>query len=346
MNANHRELISIFLTMAIVGFSLFIVHRFLPSILWAAVIAVSTFPAYQYFAKLWRGKNNWAASLFTLLVSLLLILPISALISVLVKETHLFANYLIHLNADGENVPPWIHQLPWFKKEFIHWWEENIGRPGGIKTILSQWDLSITPVGYYLRQIGASLAHRSIQLGFTLLTLFFFYRDGVCFGKQIDAVGEYCLAERWDRFSKHLPQALRSIVNGTVVVGFGVGILLGLGYWALGLSAPVLAGFITGIAAMVPFAAPIIFVAVALIFLLQGSIWSSLIIILWGSLVIFVADHFIKPVLISGAIKMPFLLVLFGILGGVETLGLLGLFVGPMIMVLFVTLWQEAQSKK
>jgi predicted PurR-regulated permease PerM len=59
----------------------------------------------------------------------------------------------------------------------------------------------------------------------------------------------------------------------------------------------------------------------------------------------FVADHFIKPVLIGGAIELPFLAVLFGILGGVETLGLLGLFLGPMVMVLFVTLWQEPQGK-
>ena len=58
----------------------------------------------------------------------------------------------------------------------------------------------------------------------------------------------------------------------------------------------------------------------------------------------FVADHFIKPALIGGTIQLPFLAVLFGILGGVETLGLLGLFIGPIVMVLFVTLWNEAQE--
>ena len=60
----------------------------------------------------------------------------------------------------------------------------------------------------------------------------------------------------------------------------------------------------------------------------------------------FFADHFIKPAFIGGAIKLPFLAVLFGILGGVETLGLLGLFVGPIVMVLFLTLWQESQDCK
>ena len=58
----------------------------------------------------------------------------------------------------------------------------------------------------------------------------------------------------------------------------------------------------------------------------------------------FIADHFIKPVLIGGTIALPFLAVLFGILGGLETLGLLGLFVGPIVMVLFITLIQESQG--
>jgi predicted PurR-regulated permease PerM len=55
----------------------------------------------------------------------------------------------------------------------------------------------------------------------------------------------------------------------------------------------------------------------------------------------FIADHFVKPVLIGGTTRLPFLAVLFGLLGGVETLGLIGLFLGPMIMVLFMTLWRQ-----
>ena len=71
---------------------------------------------------------------------------------------------------------------------------------------------------------------------------------------------------------------------------------------------------------------------------------SAIILVAWGTLVMFIADHFVKPVLIGGAIELPFLAVLFGILGGVETLGVLGLFLGPMVMVLFATLWTESQG--
>ena len=76
----------------------------------------------------------------------------------------------------------------------------------------------------------------------------------------------------------------------------------------------------------------------------NGALIGAVVVLIWGTLVMFVADHFVKPVLIGGAIQLPFLAVLFGILGGVETLGLLGLFVGPIIMVLFITLVNESKE--
>lgn len=343
MTQNHRELISIFLTITIVAFSLFIVQRFIAPMLWASVIAIATFPAYRRFEREFGAQKNMAAFLFTIGLSCLIILPILWLVSVLIKETHLFATYLVHLNLHGASAPAWMNKLPWLKKEILDFWDENIGKPGGIQDILTHWDSAITPAGYYVQQIGASLAHRSIQLGFSLLSLFFFYRDGKTLSKQIDVVGSYCLEHRWKRFSKKLPQALRSIVNGTLAISLAIGVLLGTGYWALGFPAPVLMGFITAIAAMVPFLAPCLLGIVVVIFFLKSAFISGIVILIWGALVMFFADHVVKPLLISGAVQLPFLAVLFGILGGVETLGLLGLFVGPIVMVLFVTLWQEAQ---
>ena len=119
---------------------------------------------------------------------------------------------------------------------------------------------------------------------------------------------------------------------------------MGLCYALLGFPTPTLTGFLTAFAAMIPFAVPFVFMIVSLIFLMAGQAVSALIVMLWGTLVMFLADHFVKPVLIGGAIQLPFLAVLFGILGGVETLGLLGLFMGPIILVLFITLCQELKT--
>ena len=75
--------------------------------------------------------------------------------------------------------------------------------------------------------------------------------------------------------------------------------------------------------------------------LLKGSTIAAIAILAWGTAVLFVADHFVRPTIIGNATALPFLAVLLGILGGVETLGLIGLFVGPVVMTLFVTLWHE-----
>lgn len=341
MNENHKELITIGLTISIIVLTIYIVHHFIPSMIWAAIIAIATYPLYSRWRWFFGQQHNLSAFLFTTILSLLLLLPLSWLVSILVKELQVFINFLQTINRDGGAAPDVIRQFPIIGSDLVAYWDANIGSPGYVKQLLSNLHLSLTPASYYIKEIGANLAHRGFQLGFTIMTLFFFYRDGDKLFSEINRIGEYCLGDRWFRYANRLPKALRSTVNGTVLVGFGVGVLMGICYLMVGFPGPTLTGFITAFAAMIPFLVPIVFVVVALVLFSSGAIVSAVIVIVWGTLVMFIADHFVKPVMIGGAIELPFLAVLFGILGGVETLGLLGLFAGPMVMVLFITLWQE-----
>lgn len=346
MNENHKELLSIGLTVGIVLLAIFISHRFIPSLVWAAIISIATYPLYQKWRRLWGEHHDIAALLFTVLLSLVVLAPLSWLVTVLVQEAQLFINYLQMINHDGGHAPAFFHDLPWVGPDLIAYWDENIGQPGSVKNLLSNLHLSLTPASYYIKQVGADIAHRGFQLGFTVLCLFFFYRDGDDLTTQMNQIGEYCLGRRWFRYSDRLPSALRATVNGTIAVGICVGLLMGFCYALVGFPAPTLLGFLTAFAAMIPFVVPVVFLFVALLLIANAQLIAALIVIIWGTIVMFVFDHFVKPVLIGGAIRLPFLAVLFGILGGVETLGLLGLFVGPMIMVLFVTLWHESQGQK
>lgn len=343
MNQNHKELMSISLSVAIVALSIFIIHRFIPSIFWASIVGIATYPLYQRFQRLFGHRHNLSAFLFTAVLTLLLILPLSWLITLLLKELQYFINYLQLINRDGGQAPEFLARIPMIGPDLVSYWDEHIGQPQNLRALLSNLHLALTPATYYIQQVGLNLAHRGFQFGFTLLCLFFFFRDSDVLLAQIRAVGERCLGKRWSRYADRLPRALRATVNGTILVGLGVGILMGLCYAVVDFPAPTLMGFFTAVAAMVPFVVPVVFAVIAIILLAQGSMIGALIVLIWGTLVMFVADHFIKPVMIGGAIQLPFLAVLFGILGGVENLGLLGLFVGPIVMVLFVTLWQEAQ---
>lgn len=344
MNEGHKDLLSILLTVAIVAMTIFIVHRFIPSLIWAAIIVIATYPLYKRWRYLFGSYKTLSALLFTSILTLLLLLPLSWLISILVADFQFLVNYLHTINKVGGVAPDFIKQLPVIGNDLVNYWDANIGHPGNVKGLMSNLHQSLTPASYYIKEVGANLAHRGFQLGFTLLTLFFFYRDGDKLFQQINQIGKYCLGDRWFRYASGLPSALRATVNGTILVGLGVGILMGICYLWVGFPAPTLVGFITAFAAMIPFVVPFVFAIVAIVLFATGKMVSAIIVVIWGTFVMFVSDHFIKPALIGGAIKLPFLAVLFGILGGVETLGLLGLFVGPIIMVLFITLWQESQE--
>lgn len=346
MTNQHRELISIILSVGIICTALFIVHRFIPSMVWAGIVVIATYPLYKIFLSGLGHRNTLAAALFTSLIGLLLLLPLTGLVGVLVKEMQLFVEYLQVIDKEGGEAPTLLSHIPLVGQELVKLWNDYISEPGSVRGLLGQLHTAMTPASHYLKSIGIDIANRSIQVGFTLMTLFFFYRDGKTISAEIERVGSYCLGSRWTRYSARLPRALRATVNGTILVGMGVGLLMGISYAWVQFPAPTLFGFLTAFAAMIPFAVPLVFAIVAVVLVAAGSFWSAVFVVSWGTFVMFVADHFVKPVMIGGAIELPFLAVLFGILGGLETLGLLGLFVGPMLMVMFMTLWYEAGAEE
>lgn len=346
MTNQHRDLISIILSLAIISSALFIVHRFIPSMVWAGIVVIATSPLYKICLMKLGNRHTLAAILFTLLIGLMLLLPLTGLVGVLVKETQLFVEYLQMIDREGGEAPSLLSHIPWIGQELVRLWNDYISEPGSVRGLLGQLHTAMTPASHFVKSIGIDIANRGIQVGFMLMTLFFFYRDGKKIAAEIERVGRYCLGSRWIRYSARLPKALRATVNGTILVGMGVGMLMSISYVWVQFPAPTLFGFITAFAAMIPFAVPIVFAIVAVVLVAAGSFWSAVFVVCWGTFVMFIADHFIKPVLIGGAIELPFLAVLFGILGGLESLGLLGLFVGPMLMVMFMTLWYEAGAEE
>jgi predicted PurR-regulated permease PerM len=344
MNTNHKELLSILVTGFIVLLTLIVVHRFLGCMAWASVLGITTYPLYKKWRRYFGKHKQLSAFLFTFLIFILLLIPISWVVTVLVSETQIFINYLQNMNTQGQEAPNWLTELPFIGKNIKDYWHLKLGHPGDVLNFLSNLHLSLSHTSYVAKQVGTIFAHAGIKLGFTFLTLFFVYRDADRLLPQIQKVGLNCFGERWSRYADQLPSALRATVNGTILVGLGVGLLMGICYKLLGITAPTLLGFVTAFAAMIPFVVPIVFFFVAISLLAASKMWAAIIVVSWGTIVMFVADHFIKPVMIGGAIELPFLAVLFGILGGVESMGILGLFLGPIIMVLFVTLWNESQG--
>lgn len=191
------------------------------------------------------------------------------------------------------------------------------------------------------RAIGGEVVHRLIIFGFTLLTLFFLFRDGDALCRELVLLSHRMLGPSGERVAYHMIDAVHGTVTGLVLVGLGEGVLIGFAYAFAGLPHPVPIAALTGVVAVIPFGAPIAFCSAGLYLLANGSTGAAIAVVIFGFSVVFVADHFVRPVLIGGAARLPFLWVLLEILGGLETFGLLGLFLGPVVMAALMSLWRE-----
>src|SRR5262249_58170282 len=174
-----------------------------------------------------------------------------------------------------------------------------------------------------------------------LLMVFFVLCESDSLLQQVRTVGHRLLGPSAQRFLEVAAAAVRGTVDGLLLVGLGEAVLLGVAYQLTGVPHPALLGLLTGIFSVVPFASPLVFIGAGLWLLAQSAIVPAIILVAFGSIVVFVADHFVRPVLIGGSTRMPFVWVLLGILGGVETFGLLGLLLGPALLAVLVPLWRQ-----
>jgi predicted PurR-regulated permease PerM len=231
-----------------------------------------------------------------------------------------------------------LHNLP-YGAELTQLWQTNLAKPGAISALGSRaMQGSVLEIG---RRFGAAALHRLVLVGFMLLTLFFLLRDADRVADQLRIASRRAVGPAGERVALQVVRSVRGTVNGLVLVGLAEGLILGVAYWIAGVPHPALFGLFTALLAMVPFGAMVAIAAAALALLVADNFIAAMVITSIGLAVTFVADHFVRPVLIGSATRLPFLWVLLGILGGVETWGLVGLFVGPALLSAILMLWRE-----
>jgi predicted PurR-regulated permease PerM len=343
MTDTQRSVLSACFSLAIILFALFVTQRFLLPLLWAAILCIATWPLYQRALRLTGGREILAAALVTIIAALVFITPLALGIVSAAHQAPALAQLLASANTEGLAAPAWLLRIPMAGDAIYNWWQATLGQPHGLAHLLQDGSVGrMQSASEVLKRVGSGVLHRLIDVGFAFLCLFFFYKDGHALQGQTAAIGAHLIgAQRWTLYALKVPTAVRATVNGLVLVGLAEGVLLGIGYQFAGVPSAVLWAAATGVLAIIPFGAPLAFGAVALLLLYQGNTAAAIAIVALGAVVLFVADHFVRPTIIGNATKLPFLAVLLGILGGVETLGLIGLFVGPVAMTLFVTFWHE-----
>jgi predicted PurR-regulated permease PerM len=316
-----------------------VLELFLVPVAWAIVLASVSWPAYLRLRRLLGPYVNISALLMTLFLACVFALPLLWVISMLRSEVPAASAALIDILSRGrEGLPPSLVQLPWIGPEIERLADLAAEDPAGLRAQLVQW---LKPWAEETLAVLGNIGRAALKFAFALLTAFFLYRDGEPLLDQARRLLLQLLGPRAGSYLHAIGDTMQAVLYGLVLTALVQGALAGLGYWVAGVDAPVLLGAATAMLALVPFGAPLIWVAVSLWLLAVGETWAGVGLALWGAVVVSQVDNLLRPLFISSATRIPYLLVLFGVLGGISAFGLIGLFLGPIVIAILLAVWRE-----
>ncbi|MEP9399258.1 AI-2E family transporter [Mesorhizobium sp. KR2-14] len=330
------------LLVLIIAAGVYFFNGFLVPVLAALVIAFASWPLYQRLRDAVGGSRTVAATLALVFIITFLVVPIVLAGTYTVNEVREWFSWAVETNRNGAPTPEWMTALPGVGEWLDQQWVRHIGHPGAIGELIQI--VSGANIGSIYRGVlaaGGGAFNLLLTLLFMLIALFFVYRDGESFARQIDKFGERILPTRWERISRVVPATISSTVTGMTLIAIGEGVVLGTAYWIAGVPSPVTLGVLTGVMALIPGGAPLSFTLVSAYLVARGTPIAGVGLFAWGSIELFIVDKTLRPRLVGGPIKLPFLPTFFGLVGGVKTMGFLGLFIGPVLMALLVAVWRE-----
>ncbi|MFC2254888.1 AI-2E family transporter [Labrys portucalensis] len=330
------------LLLIVLGTAIYFFHGFLAPVLAALVITFASWPIYRRLRSALGERNTLSATVAIILILAFLIAPIVWAGNYASNEISDSYTWIMQINKSGMTAPDQLKTVPIVGVWMTEQWNRYLGHPGGIGEIaqlMSGANLSNVYLG--VLAAGAGIFWFALNILFTIIAILFFYRDGDKLALQIGMVGERLFPRHWKQISRIIPAAIGATFTGMTLVAFGEGIVLGAAYWLAGAPSPVTLGVITGIMALIPGGAPLCFTLVSVYLVASGSPVAGAALLCWGSVELFIVDKTIRPKLVGAPIELPFLLTFFGLIGGVKTMGLLGLFLGPVLMALLFMIWQE-----
>nr|AWL99356.1 AI-2E family transporter [Bradyrhizobium amphicarpaeae] len=339
--ASARMNARIALALALAALGLWTAAGFLPALIWSAILAITLWPLYTKFAKrMTSGPSAAAALVFTLIVALVLFTPMALAVYQIAEQGDVLVGWMKKAGESGIDVPDWLARLPIAAEGVQQWWRDNLSDPKAAAAWLKS--VNMDDASNLLRTFGAQLLHRLFLLLFSLLALFVLLRNGRLLANRILETCDKLFGEAGEGLMEKMVDATRGTVNGTVLVAVGEGLLIGVGYLIAGVPNAIVFTILTTALAMLPFGAWAAFSAAALILVSGGgSGFAAAGVFFWGAIVMFAGDHFVWPTLVGDSARLPFLLAFVGIFGGLAAFGLLGLFLGPVIMAALMVVWRE-----
>jgi predicted PurR-regulated permease PerM len=327
------------LAAAIVVLAIWIVHGFSQALLAAGVIAIASWPLYLAFrARLPRSMGqSGGAAIFTVAITVFLLAPTVFACGALLSEAHALLHSLAA--ADNKGLPDWLANTPVFGPWLAEQWRHRLVLAGALSRLTQHADPGAL-LGW-AQSLGQFTFHHALTLGFTVLLLGYLYQEGGSLARELTAVLRQAIGDQAERYVEVGTRAVRSSVNSMLVVGMFDALATALAYAAAGAPRPLLWAAITGGLAAVPFLGYAAVAAMAMELGLQGAPTTALPALMLGCATLLCGDKLVRPMVARDGLRLPFVWVLMGCVGGFGVLGLAGLAVGPVVLSLCGELWKE-----
>jgi predicted PurR-regulated permease PerM len=325
----------------VIVLAFWVLHSFLEAMLAACVTAVASWPLYTRFANRMPGRLRRGATplIFTCLMIVFVLAPMVFAFGALLSEAHTLILQIAAADERGIGLSQWLERVPLVGGWIAARWQSELAHPGALMLWAQRTDPALL-LGW-VRSLGRFTAHHAIIIGFTILLLFFLYREGKVLAQGCRRVLRQRLGAGVERYVGLGTRAVRASVNSMLVVGLFDGLATGVAFALGGVPHPAVWGAITGALALVPFLGYVAVVALALKLAIEGAAAAAFISLALGGAALLAGDKVLRPVVARGGVSLPFVWVLMGCLGGFEVLGLVGLIVGPVVLTLVRELWEQ-----
>jgi predicted PurR-regulated permease PerM len=312
---------------------------FLSSLLWATTIVVATWPVFVRLQQLTGGRRSLAIAMMTSVVLLAFVVPfvlaIGTLLDVARRSPTVMSDFLAHGLGPP---PPWMAQIPAVGEPLSAKWQTTAaGGPDALAALVQPYARSAA--AWVIAATGG-LGRVLVLILLTVLLVTILYARG-----ETAAAGALAFARRLggdagERTLRLAGQAVRSVALGVILTALIQSVLAGLGLWLCGIPHP---GALTAIAFMLGIAqiGPLPVMAASIIWLYwSGSSGWATALLIW-SLPVVALDNVLRPVLIRRGVQLPLLLIIAGVIGGLISFGVVGLFVGPVVLAATYTLAKD-----
>jgi predicted PurR-regulated permease PerM len=313
---------------------------FLIPILWAIILTIVFFPLHKKFLKLFKNRKTLAALMTLLVVFTVTVGPMVFFSGTLVREILQFYATVGEWISDRKYEVVWNRLLD---SPLRIIWDKIVEKTSSL-------DIEIVPLlGRSAQKMSEAIVGQ-IQSGaknflffvlnyfITIIIFFFFVRDGEDMARGLKDLFPMTPENKEAVFNR-LEVTVSAVVRGLVVTGGVQAVLAGIAFWILGVPFPVFLALLIAFLALVPIGGAVVVWAPSAVYLYFAGHWGkALILFLWGALVISTVDNFLKPLLIGEKTHIPTLFLFLAILGGMSFYGLIGVFLGPAMLALFLTL--------